>query len=556
MNEQYDVAILGAGFEGGMLGTVLAHAGAKVVIIDAGTHPRFALGESTVRHTFRMIKIMAERFGVPEFKTEFNSGEQLHQHVSNHFGVKKNFGFVYHREGQHQRPEEATQLVIPPYREGYEAHLFRQDTDQYLTYTAIHHGATVKYSTRVKAVDTDAQGVTIKTEKDETIRARFVADASGGGHVLARMWNLRDNPPRVRLQSRCLFTHMIDVKPYDDLSLPNGVPQAPRRWYQGTCHHLFDGGWLWVIPFDNREGSTNKCVSVGLSFEMRKYPKPTDMTPDQEWHWFLDKFPSIKEQFKDAKLVRDWVSSDRLQGSLKQTVGDRWAIMAGGAGSGFLDALFSRGLASSVEVINALAARLIPAIKEDDFRAERFEYVSRVHEVNLRNNDRLVFAAYTSFRDFDLWNAWFRVWALGVGLGDLKLASIYRRYKATHDDSILPDAEEPMGLFYSQHRGFGELFDAAVAKMDEVEAGTTGSKEAARYIIGLIRNAKFNAAANHLGDAEEHFINAGAPITTIKTLFWLFTSAPPDIRKLTLGLLSDIGGRKAPVQASARAAGA
>ena len=115
-----------------MLGTILAYKGAKVVIIDAGTHPRFALGESTVRHTFRMIKIMAERFGVPEFKTEFNSGEQLHKHVSNRFGVKKNFGFVYHRPGEHQRPAEATQLVIPPYREGFEAHLFRQDTDQYL----------------------------------------------------------------------------------------------------------------------------------------------------------------------------------------------------------------------------------------------------------------------------------------------------------------------------------------------------------------------------------------------------------------------------------------
>ena len=172
--------------------------------------------------------------------------------------------------------------------------------DRYLTYTAIHHGATVKYNTRVKNVETDAQGVTLTTEKGETIRAKFVADASGGGHVLARQWNLRDNPPRVRLQTRCLFTHMIDVKPYDDLTLPNGVPKAPRRWYQGTCHHIFDGGWLWVIPFDNREGSANKCVSVGLSFDMRKFPKPTDITPDEEWRQFLDKFPSIKEQFKDA----------------------------------------------------------------------------------------------------------------------------------------------------------------------------------------------------------------------------------------------------------------
>jgi len=275
--------------------------------------------------------------------------------------------------------------------------------------------------------------------------------------------------------------------------------------------------------------------------DIRRFPKPTDISPEEEWQRFLSKFPSIHEQFKDAKPVRDWVSTDRLQGSCKQTVGDRWAIMAGGAGSGFLDALFSRGLASSVEVINALAARLLTAFKDDDFRQERFEYISRIHEANLRNNDRLVFGAYTSFRDFDLWNAWFRVWAFCVGLGDLRLASIYRRYLKSHDDSILPDAEEPMGLFYSQHTGFGELLDAAVAKMDQVEAGATGAKDASKYIFELIRNARFSPAANHLGDPYAHFINAGAFISTVKTLAWLLTSAPPDIRRLSFGLMGDFG---------------
>jgi tetracycline 7-halogenase / FADH2 O2-dependent halogenase len=212
-----------------MQGIILACNGAKVVIIDAGTHPRFALGESTVRHTFRMIKIMAERFVVPEFKTEFNSGKLIHKHVSSGFGIKTNFGFMIHHEGQHQRPEEATQLVIPPYREGYEAHLFRQDTEASLTYTAIHHGCTVKYFTRAKNVETDHTGVSIETDKGETIRARFIADASGGGHVLWRMWGLRDDPIRCKTNTRCLFTQMIDVKPYDDLNLPYGVPQAPRR---------------------------------------------------------------------------------------------------------------------------------------------------------------------------------------------------------------------------------------------------------------------------------------------------------------------------------------
>jgi hypothetical protein len=111
----------------------------------------------------------------------------------------------------------------------------------------------------------------------------------------------------------------------------------------------------------------------------------------------------------------------------------------------------------------------------------------------------------------------------------------------THDDSILPDAEEPMGLFYSQHKAFGELLDAAVAKMDEVEAGTAGVKEASQYIFDLIRGADFTPEANHLGDADTHFINAGSFISSVKTLVWLLTSAPTDIRKLSLGLLGDIG---------------
>ena len=548
MNEQYDVAILGAGFEGSMLGIILACNGAKVVIIDAGTHPRYALGESTVRHTFRMIKIMAERFNVPEFKTEFNSGKLIHKHVSSGFGIKTNFGFLLHHEGQHQRPEESTQLVIPPYREGYEAHLFRQDSDAYLTYTAIHHGCTVKFLTRVTKADANPQGVDLETDKGETIHARFIADASGGGHVLSRMWNLKDDPIRCRTNTRCLFTHMIDVKPYDDLNLPNGVPKAPRRWYEGTCHHLFDGGWLWVIPFDNRKGSTNKLVSVGLSYDIRKFPKPTDITPEQEWNRFLWQIPSIYEQFKDAKAVRPWVSSDRLQISLKKAVGARWAVMAGGAGSGFLDAIFSRGLASSMEVINALASRLIKSLKNNDFTEDSFEYVERVHEIDRTNNDRTASSAYTSWRDFELWNAWFRVWALGVGLGDLKLASIYRRYLKSHDDSILPDAEEPMGLFYSQHPGFGELYNAAEAKMTQVENGQVDPKAASNYIFDLIRNAKFAPPANHLGDPSHRFINIGTPWATVTTLAWLATSAPPEIKSMSAGLIGDWGRKPHPAQ--------
>ena len=107
----YDVAILGTGFEGSVLGTILARYGYKVLMIDSGTHPWFALGESTVRHTFTMMKIIGRRFQMPELMEKFSSATRIHKYVTSACGEKSNFGFVYHREGQHQTPEEARLLL-------------------------------------------------------------------------------------------------------------------------------------------------------------------------------------------------------------------------------------------------------------------------------------------------------------------------------------------------------------------------------------------------------------------------------------------------------------
>lgn len=552
-HEQFDVAILGAGIEGALLATLLAYKGAKVLIIDATGHPRYALGESTVRHTFRMLKIIGERWGVPELKEKFSSGDAVHKYVSHNCGEKRNFGFIYHRDHQHQIPSEANQLVIPPFREGYEAHLFRQDIDMFLTNTAIHYGAVFKPKTLITEVDINQQGVTLRSQQGDMFKARFIADASGPAAVLGRMFKLREDPPRLKINSRCVYTLMIDVKPYDDLNLPNGVPRMPERWYNGTCHHIFDGGWVWVIPFNNRKGSINPLVSVGLSYNINKYPKPANMTPEEEWEDFLSRYPSVREQFKDAKPVQQWVSTGRLQSSCSKSVGYRYIITAAANGSGFIDALFSRGMANSVESVNAITPRLLAALKDDDFSPERFEYVERLHANNLYNSDRLVHGAYISFRDYDMWNAWFRIWAIGVGLGDLRLASIYRRYRRSHDDSILPDNEEPMGLFYSNHLGFKKLFDAAYAEAEAVEAGQLSPKVAAERIFKLVGEADFTPPANRMWDPEVKCINVGQPVTMLKTIAWVLGSAPPEIRKLSLSTISDLNPFKARKAASSGA---
>ena len=468
--EGYDVAVVGAGFEGATLATILARHGHRVLILDAGTHPRFVLGESTVRHTFTVLKIIGRRFDVPEISQRFAAPRRIHKRVTSACGEKRNFGFVYHRQGRHQLPAEATQFVIPSFPGGPEAHLYRQDIDAALTHLAVGYGADVHYRTPVAGVEFDAAGVRLNDAAGREFRARFVVDASGRASALGRILGLHEEPPRLKTNTRCLYTHMIDVTPYDDLALPNGVPGFRSRLDSGTCHHIFDGGWLWVIPFNNRRGSTNPLVSVGLSLDCRRHPKPKTVPPEQEWQDFLARFPSIRAQFADARPVREWVSTDRLQYSCRAATGARYCLMAAAHGSGFIDALFSRGLASSAETINALAARLLAALAEDDFTPERFAYVQRLMDNNLAYNDKLVNGAYIAFRDFDLWNAWFRVWVLGVSLGELRLFSAYRRFARTGDAGLLPDAAEPMGPFFSNHAGFQTLFEQASAAVEAVDA--------------------------------------------------------------------------------------
>ena len=90
----------------------------------------------------------------------------------------------------------------------------------------------------------------------------------------------------------------------------------PISYHNGTLHHCFERGWFWVIPFNNNPLSTNPIISVGLTIDPRRYPKP-EMSAEQEFNEFLKRYPSVAEQFKDGKAVRPWVSTGRLQYSSK-----------------------------------------------------------------------------------------------------------------------------------------------------------------------------------------------------------------------------------------------
>lgn len=523
--EQYDVAILGSGIAGGILGSVLARNGVRVILFDAGSHPRFAIGESTIPFTSGMIRIIADRYDVPEIKP-LSSFKGVHEHISRNCGRKQNFGFIYHREGQRQNPEEINQLVVPNLLRT-ESHFFRQDVDAYLFQTAVKYGAEARLNTKIVDVEIDPDsGAVLRTDRGDEYRASYVVDAGGFRSPLADKFELRETPTRARTHSRAIFTHMIGVKPYDDS--PAGKRHTkPSPWHHGTLHHVFDGGWMWVIPFDNHPDSLSKLCSVGLTLDPRKFPKG-DATPQQEFDDFLSRFPDIAWQFADAKPVRPWVGTGRLQYSAKQIVGERFCLTSHAAG--FIDALYSRGMTNTLELINVLAWRLIAAARDGNWSTERFEFAETLQQGLFDIHDDLAYSSFTSFRNYEMWNAVNRTWQLGTMLGNVMIEDAYYRFVTSGDSDVfleLEDSSAPGSPFPVSEK-FVELGVTTRELCRAVEAGTTTPETAAKQILDRIGQADFITPAFGFGERENRCFEM-TPVKMAKNAIWARRDAPPQI---------------------------
>lgn len=434
-----DIAILGSGIIGSTCALILRRAGYHVQLIDQGTHPRFALGESTLPPTSFWMTLLAHRWKVPELHT-VSVAAKINERVTASCGVKKNFGFVYHNPAQDSHVK-AWHVPIPEGKDGKagESHLFRQDVDAYLFYSAIESGVEAFSATNIVALEEFDKGIRLKATDGRQFEARFVIDASGYRSVLSEHFGLRQTPSPLRTQSRSVFTHMVNVKPYDEYY---SGPQPSSPWHQGTLHHFFDGGWVWVIPFNNVSSSNNKLCSVGLNLDMRHYPYDPKKPAELEWKEFLEAHPSIAGQFAGAAIARPWVRTGRLQYSNSSCVGPRYWITPHAAGA--VDALYSRGMLNAVQATQTGCRLVVEALKDDDFSVDRFKQLDDLHHNSLAIQDTLVFGSYSSLRDPSLLERWLVLWSLLESLSTERVMPALVEYAATDSiDALDLDKESP-----------------------------------------------------------------------------------------------------------------
>jgi tetracycline 7-halogenase / FADH2 O2-dependent halogenase len=420
--KKYDVAIIGSGIGGSTLASVLARQGLSVIVFEGGSHPRFTIGESMILETSEAMRALAEFYDVPEIA--YYSSENFYTFIGTQHGVKRHFSFVHHTSGNHSEVHKTLQAVIPKRPYGHEIHITRQDSDYFLTSVAISYGATVLQNMPIKDISLQPDRVEIITTKDCVFYSDYVVDAGGMKSILAQKFNWRHHD--LKSHSRTIFTHMIDVPGFNEVTLPHTEYGHPYPFSQGTLHHIFKGGWLWVIPFNNHPASTNPLCSVGLQLDPRDYPQRDDLTPEQEFSDFIKQFPDIQAHLKNARPVREWMRLERLQYAAHHTVGDRFALLAHAAG--FIDPLYSKGLYITHAQIFLMADLILKAKQTGDYSAGAFAPLETMTLNYITMHDRLVASSYKSWRNVNLWKAYQVLWLLGAYLEYVRL--IINRYRA------------------------------------------------------------------------------------------------------------------------------
>lgn len=501
----YDVTVLGSGSAGSMLGAILARNGASVLIIDGRSHPRLSgEGESVTPRAAVALRALSERYHVPEIKT-LTTFDNCSRIINTSFGVRRHYGILLHKQGRPQDPRELNQLVTTSERDP--AHLFRPDTDTYLFNTAIKYGCAARQNYRITRLEIDESKVTVEGADGSAYKSRCIVDTTGRQSPLALALGLREDIPRFTHRSRSQWTHMINVRPADEvLTASRAGHKPPVPWHQGTVYHVFEGGYVWVIPFGNHPRSINGLCSVGLTLDPRRYRNGPGTSPGEEFAEVTARFPDLARQFEHAVPVREWEYTDCVPYSSARVAGNRWLLL--GSAAGYVDPLFSRDLSDTVEVIHVLAWRLLRAVQDDDFSAERFGYVERLQQALLDSTDDLVSSAFISFSDYALWNAVFRIWACDLLAGTLRLSNAMTAFLAdrlTDHFTALEDVRYPR-LLWPDQDGFKKLFGEMVTQCQAFDGGLISGGQAAAGLFRAIEEARF--IPENLASAEpgERFI--------------------------------------------------
>ena len=390
------VAVVGSGFAGSLLARVLAVQGHDVVLLERGTHPRFAIGESSTPLANLTLERLARRYGggLDDCYHLAAHGRWVARFPELRRGLKRGFTFYRHHAG---RPfvsdgsrTERLLVAASPNDHIADNHWLRADVDHHFVRAAVAAGVEYRDRTEVTA------------DLLKALRADFVVDASGPGGFMARQLAIPSALRRMHTNSGLLFSHFDGVRLFSDLvpDLPAGP--YPDDW--AAVHHIIDEGWMYSLRFDHG------VTSAGFLLKDR-----VPGAPEQMWQLLLRRYPTIGALFGDAKPLLPLTYKPRIQHRLTRAAGKGWAMLP--HAYAFVDPLFSTGIAWSLRAIERLGLLFEKEGGPTEQDLARYDAALGQEADQI---DTLVAGAYHAMARFDLFAAHAMIYFAAVSFAEIR----------------------------------------------------------------------------------------------------------------------------------------
>jgi len=361
VQDSYDVVIVGGALSGAATALLLLrrNPGIRILIVEKSERLTRRVGEATVEVSAFFI---GRVLGLTKYLNE--------SHL-----VKQGLRFYFANDDVESVADASElggryQVRLPSYQ------LDRATFDEEVLRRARAEGATVLRPANVAKVELSPggeQSVTIfHGETTQTVRTRWVVDASGVAALLARKngwWRPNTEHPTAACWSR-----WKGVKDWDGYELSQRHPEWASAVYgtRGTAtnHIIGDGWWSWWIPL--KGGDT----SVGFVMDQRLVDWPADQAKlGDRLKAFLMRHPVAREMLADATYDETDVHWRKNLAYYSTTFAGDGFVLVGDAAA-FMDPFYSPGM-DWISFTTSSAADLITSQRAGEPVAERVDRHNR-----------------------------------------------------------------------------------------------------------------------------------------------------------------------------------
>ncbi len=400
LTSHYDIAIFGSGFAGSVMAMIARRLGLSVLLLEKGRHPRVVIGESSTPLSNLLLETLADRYDLPSLKALAKWGTWQGTYPEVSCGLKRGFTFFHHEIGGRgtkavTAADRQMLVAASPNDAIADTHWFRADVDELLVQHARDLGAAYFDECHVREIHRTGSTWSFACQRG-AVRLEFSADlifdGTGPGGLLHRALALEQAPLPDYPETSALYSHFTGVANFAGVQqYASGKPPYPPD--AAALHHVFDGGWIWMLHFNNGWTSAGVAASRAVA-ERYRFSEG-----EAAWARVLESLPEVKQQFAGAQAARQFTFVPKLPFRSASIAGEGWALLPSTAG--FVDPLLSTGFPLALLGISRLAE-----ILERDWKTPALEESLRryaaVTDAELMATSQLIGALYANMGDFPM----------------------------------------------------------------------------------------------------------------------------------------------------------